>query len=283
MTENKYILEGTEQNFSALVLENSRKGLVVVDFWAPWAGPSLRQQAVLSRLATEYAGRFLLVTVNTDKQKGLASEYGVRSLPSFKLFRHGRMVEVFHGMQPEADYSVIIDRWLKVQGPAAKQEALALWNAGEPDRALQRLAEGALEDPGDVELPLTMARMLLKLDRLGEALALLRALPEPLCNHPEVVRMAGHLGLLIAAKTASDDDNLEVGDPSPERQYRLAARAVIDDDYATALEYLFGVLERSPDFAEGAARQGVLALFDLLGSHHALVKRYRPRLATLTR
>ncbi|MES9927211.1 MAG: thioredoxin domain-containing protein, partial [Candidatus Thiodiazotropha sp. 6PDIVS] len=63
MTESAYILEGSRENFDRLVLENSKRGLVVVDFWAPWAGPSLRQQEILSDLAKNYDGRFLLVTV----------------------------------------------------------------------------------------------------------------------------------------------------------------------------------------------------------------------------
>lgn len=287
MVESRYILEGTAKNFPALVLENSRKGLVVVDFWAPWAGPSLRQQTVLSQLAMRYAGRFLLVTVNTDEQKALADEYGVRSLPSFKLFRHGRMVEAFHGMQPEADYPRIIDRWLKVQGPPVKQEALALWRAGRRDEALQRLAEGAMEAPDDPELPLTMARMLLKLERLDDALALLHALPEPLRREPEVVRLAGHLGLLITARDAPEPKVLrsamEGGGATPQQHYQFAARAAVADDYPTALTHLFEALEQSPDLAAGAVREGVLALFDLLGPEHELVRKYRPRLATLTR
>ena len=74
----------------------------MVDFWAPWVGPSLRQREMLSKLATSYDGRFLLVTVNTDEQKAIAGRFAVKSLPSFKLFRGGKVVETLHGVQPEA-------------------------------------------------------------------------------------------------------------------------------------------------------------------------------------
>ena len=99
-----YILEGTGENFDRLVIENSRRGLVLVDFWAPWVGPSVRQREILSQLAQDYAGSFLLVSVNTDEQKALAERFGVRSLPSFKIFRHGELTCEYHGVQPEADY-----------------------------------------------------------------------------------------------------------------------------------------------------------------------------------
>ena len=117
------ILEGTEFNFDRLVIENSRRGLVLVDFWAPWAGPSLRQQQVLKRLANEYRGRFLLVTVNTDEQKGIAQRFAVKSLPSCKLFRKGKVVEDVRGMQPEADYKTLVDRYLVPLGDKARLAA----------------------------------------------------------------------------------------------------------------------------------------------------------------
>ena len=84
MTTSAYILEGTADNFDQLVIDNSRKGLVLVDFWAPWVGPSLRQQEILRELAITFEGRFLLVSVNTDEQKALVasilSEYDAENL-----------------------------------------------------------------------------------------------------------------------------------------------------------------------------------------------------------
>ncbi len=78
MTERSHILAGTEFNFDEAVRENSRRGLVLVDFRTPWAGPSLCQQQVLKRLATDDEGRFLLVTLNTDEQKGIVERFGVK-------------------------------------------------------------------------------------------------------------------------------------------------------------------------------------------------------------
>ena len=109
--ESRFVFSATQANFQQLVVENSRKGPVLVDFWAPWAGPSLRQGELLKRLAAEYGGRFLLVSVDTDKEKGIAQELGVKSLPSCRLFRYGRVVEQLHGMQTEADYRALIDRY----------------------------------------------------------------------------------------------------------------------------------------------------------------------------
>jgi thioredoxin-like negative regulator of GroEL len=74
MIEQPAVLEATRDNFAQLVLANSRKGPVLVDFWAEWTRPSLRQRELLLRLAREYGGRFL------------------------------------HGMQTESDYRELIER-----------------------------------------------------------------------------------------------------------------------------------------------------------------------------
>ncbi len=54
MTGAAHILAATQANFAQLVLDNSDKGLVLVDFWAPWVGPSLRQRDMLVELAEAY-------------------------------------------------------------------------------------------------------------------------------------------------------------------------------------------------------------------------------------
>ncbi len=280
MAEPAFILEGTGENFGDLVLENSRRGLVLVDFWSPRAGPSLRQRELLSCLAQEYAGRFLLVSVNTDRERRLADAYGVRSLPSFKLFRHARVVEEVRGMQPEADYRRIVDRHLGSRPAGIKAQALAAWEQGDPDQALRILAEGALEQPEVPALPATMAKMLMRLERNGDADALLEALPEALRGDPEIRRLRGHLGLIVAAEGRSQPDALRaLIDASPDdcaSRYQLAARCVLADDYDGGLEQLMEVLRRDVDFGRGRARDAMLALLEMLeGERPELVKRYR--------
>lgn len=69
MGSNVQIFAATRENFDQLVVQNSRRGLVLVDFWSPKAGPSLRQRQMLTRLTGQLGGRVLLATVNTDEQK----------------------------------------------------------------------------------------------------------------------------------------------------------------------------------------------------------------------
>jgi len=284
MPATDYIREGTAANFPTLVLENSGKGLVVVDFWAPWVGPSLRQQAMLTEVVEALPGRFLLVTVNTDEQKSVAAAYGVKSLPACKLFRHGRVVEELHGVQPQTDYRRIIEQHLGSTDPV-RRDALAAWQAGESDRAVQLLAEAAVANPSDPSLPELLAKLLSQAGRHADALDVLRALPPELRGHAGLQRLRSHLELVVAAQDAPPADalvrHLDERPADTEARFRLAAVRLLAGDPETAIGQLLEIVRRDPAWRGGLARQSLLAVFDTLGTGSDLVRRARVELASV--
>ena len=284
MTAPSFILEGTELNFDQLVLENSRKGLVLVDFWAPWVGPSLRQREMLSKLADSYNGRFLLVTVNTDEQKGVASRFAVKSLPVLKLFRGGKMVETLHGVQPERDYQAAVDRFLVGLGDKVRLAAGKAWNDGRHDLAIQTLAEGAMAEPENLEIPAMLGKLLMRLNRFEEARSVLTALPEAARASALIAPLLAHLDFITSAGSVEDPglQRALAADPEDNRKrFQLAAVSLIEDDYDAAVDALMEILRRDRNFDDGAARRGLLTVFDTLGGEHPLVKHYRGELARL--
>jgi putative thioredoxin len=258
--------------------------LVVVDFWAPWVGPSLRQQAMLTDVVEALPGRFLLVTVNTDEQKSIAATYGVKSLPACKLFRHGRVVEELYGVQPEADYRRIVERHLGSTDPA-RRDALAAWQAGESDRAVQMLAEAAMANPADPSVPELLAKLLTQAGRHADALDVLRALPPELRGHDGLQRLRSHLELVVAAQDAPPADDLarrlERNADDTETRFRLAAVRLLADDPEAAIRHLLAIVRHDPGWRDGLARQALLAVFDTLGVGSDLVRRARAELAAV--
>jgi putative thioredoxin len=284
MPATDFIRAATAENFPTLVLENSGKGLVVVDFWAPWVGPSLRQQAMLTEVVEALPGRFLLVTVNTDEQKSIAAAYGVKSLPACKLFRYGRVVEELHGVQPQADYRRIIEKHLGSTDPA-RRDALAAWQAGDADRAVQMLAEAAMANPADPSIPELLAKLLTQAGRHADALDVLRALPPELRGHADLQRLRSHLELVVAALDAPPADDLarrldEVAGDT-ETRFRLAAVRLLADDPEGAVRHLLEIVRIDPGWRDGLARQALLAVFDTLGVGSDIVRRARAELAAV--
>jgi putative thioredoxin len=240
---------------------------------------------MLSKLASSYNGRFLLVTVNTDEQKGIAARFAVKSLPSLKLFRGGKVVETLHGVQPERDYQAAVDRFLVALGDKVRLAAGKAWNEGKYDLAIQTLAEGAMADPENLEIPAMLGKLLMRLNRFEEARSVLTALPETARTSAPIAPLLAHLDFITSAGAVEDPEALQqalAADPEDNlKRFQLAAVSLIEDDYDAAVDALMEILRRDRNFDGGAARRGLLTVFDTLGGEHPLVKHYRSELARL--
>ncbi|HEX6368451.1 MAG TPA: thioredoxin [Longimicrobium sp.] len=74
--------------------------LVLVDFGADWCGPCRMMEPTVHALATEYAGRVKVVTMDSDANQQTVARYNVRSLPTFMLFKGGKPVDQVIGAVP---------------------------------------------------------------------------------------------------------------------------------------------------------------------------------------
>ncbi|MEM5773262.1 MAG: thioredoxin, partial [Candidatus Aenigmatarchaeota archaeon] len=81
---------------------------VVVDFWAEWCPPCRILSPIISKVAEEYEGKFLLVKVNVDESPNLAEKYQIMSIPNVKMFKNGEVVDEFIGAMPEP----LIKKWI---------------------------------------------------------------------------------------------------------------------------------------------------------------------------
>ena len=98
----------TADNFATEVLKASAP--VLVDFWAEWCGPCKMIGPILDELAQEYDGRVKIGKVNIDDQQGLASEYGVRAIPTLLVFHQGQVADQMVGLRSKRDLKTSLDR-----------------------------------------------------------------------------------------------------------------------------------------------------------------------------
>lgn len=106
--DSSNLLKLTDANFK----KNISKGVVLVDFWAPWCGPCRMIGPLVSELSDDFAGKAKIGKLNVDENKQIASEFGIRSIPTLILFKDGKPVEKFTGIKPKQAFAKAINAQL---------------------------------------------------------------------------------------------------------------------------------------------------------------------------
>ncbi|MEC8473482.1 MAG: thioredoxin domain-containing protein, partial [Planctomycetota bacterium] len=99
--ENPWLINTTDETFQVDVMERSKLGLVVVDFWAEWCAPCRMLGPVLEKLASESDGKFTLVKAETELNATAAGEFSVSGIPAVFAVVDGQVVDRFEGAMPE--------------------------------------------------------------------------------------------------------------------------------------------------------------------------------------
>ncbi|MBO5380467.1 MAG: thioredoxin [Bacteroides sp.] len=102
-------LEITDSNYKEILAEGKP---VVIDFWAPWCGPCKMVGPIIDELATEYEGKAIIGKCDVDDNDDVASEFGIRNIPTVLFFKDGQLVDKQVGSAPKATYVAKIDALL---------------------------------------------------------------------------------------------------------------------------------------------------------------------------
>ena len=285
MNHSPYIITVNAQNFTTAVIEKSRQVPVLVDFWAAWCAPCKIILPVLTKLADEYQGKFILAKVNTDEEQQLAAQYGIRSIPTLKLFRHEQVVEDIMGAQPESVLRDLIDRYCERPADKFRSQAAAAHLSGNTEQAITLLEQAREIEPSYYQIQLDLAKILIDVKRFEEAQQLLKDLPVNVQMEPEVNELIAHLTFATVANEAPAMATLEqalvVNPNDHQARYQLSAYQILGGDYETAMEHLLELMRRDRGFGDDAGRKGLVAIFTLLGNQDPIVSRYRSKMSSL--
>jgi putative thioredoxin len=284
MADSPFIVTLTAQNFHQVVIAGSQERPVLVDFWADWCAPCRALMPVLAKLADQYAGKFLLAKLDTEAEREIAAQFGIRSLPTVQLFKDGKMVDQFMGALPEAQVRAFLDRHIPREADILVARAEGLMAERDLGAAAPLIARALDLEPDHPKARIAEIRLRALSGDTQGAEDLIGQLPIDLLGDPQVVALSGQLRFANVLSSAEPEPQLQArlaanpGDS--EARYQLAAHCIARSDFEAALGLLFELMRRDRAYGDDAGRKGMLLIFDLLGGTGDLVSRWRGRMFT---
>ncbi|ATL85592.1 tetratricopeptide repeat protein [Streptomyces samsunensis] len=279
VTPGRLIFNVDEAGFQQDVLQRSTEVPVVIDFWAEWCEPCKQLGPVLERLATEYAGRFVLAKIDVDANQMLFQQFGVQGIPAVFAVIAGQPVPLFQGAAPEAQIRQVLDQLIQ----AAEQQFGIVGTPVEPGaeaEADEQVEQAVPESPRDIALAAAHQAL-----DAGDLSGAVRAYQNVLADDPadEEARLGLAQAQLLERVQGVDAAQVRKAAAESPADVKAQIAAADLDLVGGHVEDAFGRLveavRRTAGEDRNAARVHLLSLFDVIGGEDPRVVAARGALA----
>lgn len=276
------IVHMTPENFQQIVLEESQKRLVMIDFWADWCEPCKTLMPILEKIASEYPEDLLLAKVDCEEQQQISMQFGVRNLPTVILVKDGQPVDGFAGAQPEGEIRTLLEKHLPNKEDGQLAQAGALIAEGKYEEAFPLLSSAYESAPERTDIKFALIDTFIELGRLPQARELLESVMmvdqdatyQMLVGKLELAEKASQSPEILALEQAVDNDPQDL-----QLKVDLAVQYQQNNRQEEALSLLLKVLQKDLNFGE--AKKLMLDTINALPEGDSLAGKFRRKLYSL--
>ncbi|ATG16518.1 tetratricopeptide repeat protein [Providencia alcalifaciens] len=283
MLANAQIIDINETNLHQTI-EQSMSMPVMFYFWSPRSPQSLEFTGMLERIAQDYAGLFILAKVNCDEEQMIASQFGLKGVPTVYILQNGRPVDGFEGPQPEDVVLQMLSRVLPSPEELKAAQAAELVAEGKLQDALPLLKEANQLAPKNSDITLLLAEVQIGLHLIDDAEALLATVP----MQDKDSRYQGLVAQIELAKKAADTPEIQQliqeFNQDPENTtlaVQLALKLHEVNRNEEALEMLLTFLRKDLNAGEGSVRKTMMDIMSAMGTGDALASKFRRQVYSL--
>jgi len=275
MMASDFIINVSEVDFEYQVLDYSENVPVVVDFWAEWCGPCKYLGPVLEKLTEEAQGAFRLAKVNVDENPKLAIRYGVHGIPAVRAFKDRQMVSEFVGAISEPRIREFLRNIAPHQIDLKLEKAQSLLDERQFKFSEEIFREILLEEPRSSAALLGLVKCMLFQGHGRESLHILSNFPtsKEYYSAQLLLPLAQIIDQFQAGMIPESDQPLEAA-------FQNALRLIQKGNVEAAMDGLLDILRENKHFRDGAARQIMVAILELLGENDPTTQQYRNELAS---
>ena len=283
MTDESLSIDATQDTFAREVIDRSKDLPVLVDFWAEWCNPCKMLAPILTKLADEFVGKFHLVKVDTDSEQQIAAQYGVRSLPTVKLFKDGEVTDEFIGVLPEKAIREFLERHLDRPADEVLKRAAELADHDNHSEAITLLQQALIDDPNYDKLQFKLASYQLADGDPAGAKTTLKTVALPRQQDADYKALLATIQMNELAGSELDVESLRMDIASApdnhEARRQLSTLLFVKADIEGAMSEALEIVKIGRGDDRDSGREALLKMFEALGNSNECVVRYRRLLA----
>jgi putative thioredoxin len=291
-TMENIIVDSDTASFSNDVIEASKTGPVLVDFWADWCAPCKQLTPILEELVKSYKGLIKLVKIDTEKNQELSQQLQIQSLPTVYAFYEGQPIDGFSGAMPENEVKKFINKVIDASGgnkieelQKAIEDAEKLFNEEDFESALNAFSNLLSAEANNAKIIAGYGKCLLKLERNEEVKELLEGLEEDMLNDKNIISLIALSKLEKNNKTAGmPEEYIEEVNINPnnhELRFKLAEAYLASNLRQEGIEQLLIIVKKDRKWEDDKARKKIIELLDAFGEDDPITSETRLKLSSI--